>query len=164
MVFLIFLFSTCRMFRVFSGGLIPSFTRCRHVERFLTINSQLSMPMAADFISLLQTTLKRRIGQPVLRVSFSSTPVRRSFEILPFSILHMCPNHLRRLWLSRGCMLEHLAFSSTVVLGILSCQVIPRIRLRKRRSNEFNYASCLARVTMFHFHKGVCWLHMHDIL
>ena len=35
--------STCRMFRVFPACLIPSFTRCRHVERYLTISSQLSM-------------------------------------------------------------------------------------------------------------------------
>ena len=71
--FLIFLFSTCRMFHVFSACLIPSFTRCRHVERSSTMSSQLSMSMAADFISLLQTFLKQRNGQPVLCIPFSSS-------------------------------------------------------------------------------------------
>ena len=55
----------------------------------------------------------------------------------------MCPNHLRHLCLSRACMLEHLPFSSTVVFGILSCQVIPKICLRQCRWNEFSFASCL---------------------
>ena len=48
MAFLIFLFSTCRIFRVCSACLIPSFTRCRHVEQSFTIISQLSMLMAAE--------------------------------------------------------------------------------------------------------------------
>ena len=74
MAFLIFLFSTCRMFRVCSACLIPSFTRCCHVEWSLTISSQLSVSMAADFISLLQTSLRRRSGQPVLCVPLSSSP------------------------------------------------------------------------------------------
>ena len=120
MAFLIFLFSTCHMFHVFSTYLIPSLTRCCYVEQSLTISSQLSMSMAADFISLLQSSLKWRSGQPVLRVPFLSLPK----EVLwnpSFSILHVWPSHLRRLWLSRACMLEHLAFSSTVVFGILSC-------------------------------------------
>ena len=75
--------------------------------------------------------------------TFFKLAVERSFGILPFPILHMCPSHLRRLWLSRACMLEHLAFSSTVVFGILSCQVITRIHLRQCRWNKFSFASCL---------------------
>ena len=119
------------------------FTRCHHVKRSLTTTSQLSMSMAADIISFLQISLKHR--QTVLCVHFSSLPQRRSFGILPFPILHMCPSHLRSLWLSRVCRLEHLAFTSTVVFGILSCQVIPRICLRQHRWNEFSFDSCLTQ-------------------
>ena len=86
MSFRIFRFFTCRMFCVFSACLIPSFTRCCHVEWSSTISSQLSMSMAAEFISLLQTSLKQRSGQPVLRVPFSRLLRRRSFGILPFPI------------------------------------------------------------------------------
>ena len=53
MAFLIFRFSTCRMFRVVSACLIPFYTRCCHVERSSTISSQLSTSMATCFISLL---------------------------------------------------------------------------------------------------------------
>ena len=52
--------------------------------------------------------------------------------ILP--ILHKQPIPLRCLWLISACMLENSAFSSTVMFGILSCQVIPRI-LKQRRWN-----------------------------
>ena len=69
MAILIFLFSTCRMFRVCSACLIPSFTRCRHVERSLTISSQLCQWLQTSYPSCKH--LKRRCGQPVLRVPFS---------------------------------------------------------------------------------------------
>ena len=60
--FLIFHFSTCRMFRVCSACLIPSFTRCRHMERSLIIISQLSMSMAADFISSCKYLWSEGVG------------------------------------------------------------------------------------------------------
>ena len=52
--------------------LIPSFTRCRHVERSLIMSSQLSISITSDFISLLQTSLKQSSGQPVLCVPFQA--------------------------------------------------------------------------------------------
>ena len=130
--FLIFFFSICRMFLVFSACLIPSFTRCRHVERSSTMRSQLSMSMAADFICLLQNIFEVKKWAASFMCTLLSSLLRSSFGILPFLILHVCPSHLRCLWLSRACMLEQLAFSSTVVFGILSCQAIHALLSQRR--------------------------------
>ena len=99
-----------------------------------------------NFMSLLQTSLKRSIGRPAARRPKASWPYRMSLGMRPSSMRCTCPSQRIRRWQSMRCMLREPAFSSTAVLVILSCHVMPRIRRRQRRWKLSRRFSCLAYV------------------
>ena len=104
---------------LFSSPLLtPSCTVWRQHPRSAATSSQLFGSMSVNFMSLLQTSLKRSIGRPAGRRPKASWPYRMSLGMRPSSMRCTCPSqHIRR-WQSMRCMLREPAFSSTAVLVI----------------------------------------------
>ena len=96
------------------------------------------------FISLLQTSLIRRRGQPVGRVPTASSPYSTSWSILPFSILLTLPNQLMRL-----CSL-HLFFGVIHIWSRRHTIEYPLFFWSHHVLKEISFCFCFAQVSRFH--------------
>ena len=95
------LFSSWRF--LFSSPLLtPSCTVWRQHPRSAATSSQLFGSMSVNFMSLLQTSLKRSIGRPAGRRPKASWPYRMSLGMRPSSMRCTCPSQrIRRVYLTR---------------------------------------------------------------
>ena len=111
MAFLIFLFSACR---VFLYCLHAWFPLLQDATMYSDVRLQgpnfLCQWLQTSYLSckhLWSVTVCSQFYVYLFQARHGGGPLES------FSTLHVWPSHLRCLWLSRACMLEHLAFSST---------------------------------------------------
>ena len=118
--FLLALFSVVASFLSFSLLFVPCLTRRRQVARSSAQASHVFVSMWHVFMSLLQTSLKRRRGLPTSRMPSNNLPYSRSLGMRPLSILLTWPSQRRRLSQMMAGMQFTFDHSSTSVLGTLS--------------------------------------------
>ena len=100
--------------------------------------SKSSMLMRVNFIYLLHTSLNLRYGLPVSHLHWASFMIWS--PNLPAFFAHVQPKRSRR-FVKIVWMLCILVLLSTLLLLILSCHLIWRMRLRQRRQKLFRHRS-----------------------
>ena len=139
--FLRALFSAANLLLFCSRQIVPFRTCSLQPSRSLANVSQEWTGRSHVFMSLMQTSLKRKDGRPTRRVPRASCPQSISLGSLPSFMRHTWPSQRRRRWRSNEYMLGILVRFRMSWWGTWSCQVMLRMRFKQRMWNVLSLRS-----------------------